>query len=193
MEQLFNVVKRGYDQDEVDNYIQTLETLIKSYKDKDDTIKNAIINAQISADNIIRNAEIEAERIKKRAVSLLDEIQLTVDGQKAIVRAFQEDYNKLVSKYLQNIGSAEVDKVLGKLVELEQYVESMNKIHDTSGMHITPGSTGDGAPKLVAGIPNVKQSPDQSSVNVNVSKSSVEIEDDTVALVAELLARDKSK
>ncbi|MCL2853002.1 MAG: DivIVA domain-containing protein [Defluviitaleaceae bacterium] len=199
MEKLFNIVKRGYDQDEVDNYIQTLEALIKSYKDKDDTIKNAIINAQISADNIIKNAEIESERIKKRAVKLLDEIHTSIDGQKKVANNFQEEYNRLVTKYLQNIGNAEIEKVLEKMVELEQYVTSMQKMHDTSDQHTVPGS-GD-IPKMVVGVqsskpaPQVQSSPQAPPPAPAVAKKAGDddMEDDTVALVAELLARDRSK
>jgi hypothetical protein len=31
----FNISKKGYDMEEVDSYIKTLETVIKSYKEKD--------------------------------------------------------------------------------------------------------------------------------------------------------------
>ena len=188
MEKLFNIVKRGYDQDEVDNYIMTLEALIKSYKDKDDTIKNAIINAQISADNIIKNAEIEAERIKKRAIRLLSEIQTSIEGQKRIAREFQDDYNRLTTKYLQGISNAELEKVLDKITELEQYVSGMQKTHEIGGARPVPGSVGSGLPKMVTGTSSSKH----VNTYADFEPNDDELEEDTVALVAELLARDKS-
>ena len=187
MEKLFNIVKRGYDQDEVDNYIMTLEALIKSYKDKDDTIKNAIINAQISADNIIKNAEIEADRIKKRAIRLLAELQTSIEGQKRIAREFQEDYNRLTTKYLQGISNAELDKVLDKINELEQYVSSIQKNHENTHRAV-PGSVGNALPKMVTGINAGRQ----VNTYADFEPNDDELEEDTVALVAELLARDKS-
>ncbi|MCL2616988.1 MAG: DivIVA domain-containing protein [Defluviitaleaceae bacterium] len=190
MEKLFNIVKRGYDQEEVDNYIHTLETLIKSYKDKDDTIKNAIINAQIAADNIIKNAEIEGDRIKKRAIRLLSEIQASVETQKRITRDFQEEYNRLTTKYLQNIGNTEIEKVLGKITELEEYVANMQKTHD--GNLIGTANTDVAIPKMVAGTAApVGQVPLDAHNSSNANDD--DGDDDTVALVAELLAKDKPK
>ena len=183
MEKLFNIVRKGYDQDEVDSYIQSLEAVIKSYKDKDDTIKNAIINAQISADNIIKNSEIEADRISKRAVRLVNEIHVSISSQKQIVHSFQEEYNRLVSKYLQNIGSSEVEKVLGKIAELEQYLGSIQKLHEVSRSD-TAGVPRD-LPRMVAGSRHMQDTHDRQSV------ADDDTDEDTVALVAELLAKDK--
>ena len=57
----FTYVKRGYDPEEVEKYITTLEQVIKSYKDKDNAIKNAIISAQVAADNVVKNARLQAD------------------------------------------------------------------------------------------------------------------------------------
>ena len=189
MQELFNIVKKGYDQDEVDNYIMTLEALIKSYKDKDDTIKNAIINAQIAADNIIKNAEIEGDRIKKRAIRLLAEIQTSIESQKRIARDFQEEYNRLANKYLQNIGNSEIEKLVGKIVELEDYVASMQRTHDSIPQAAAPVTPGELVPKVATQITNPAPSiePPQPIEKINVE------DNETVALVAELLAKDKSR
>lgn len=193
MEKLFNIVKRGYDQDEVDNYIETLEALIKNYKEKDDTIKNAIINAQIAADNIIRNAEIEGERIKKRAIRLLAEIQTSIDSQKRITRDFQDEYNRLAHKYLQNIGNSEVERVLGKIIELEEYVVTMQKTHDI-GMSARDAAYSTSPPQMrtVAGVSH-QHPPEVHHKDEYDDDDDEDDEDDTVALVAELLAKDKPK
>lgn len=137
MEKLFNIVKKGYDQSEVDKYIETLETMIKGYKEKDDSIKNAIINAQVAADNIIKNAEMEAEKIKFRAIKALNEIQTSVAAQKLIVKNFQEEYNRLTNKYLHSIGNDEISNVFSKVSELEEFIENVNRANDTTGMFNT--------------------------------------------------------
>ena len=192
MEKLFNVVKRGYDQDEVDHYINTLEDHLNSYKDKDDSIKNAIINAQISADNIIKNAEIEAERIKKRAVNLLDDIHKSIGSQKQITRDFQGEYTALLAKYLHPVNTNDVNKVMGKLDELEQYLVMMQETHNSKLADDTQPAT---LPKMVAGLSHgsraeqpVAALPEQSTAD---NKQPEEEDNETVALVAELLAKDK--
>ena len=110
MERLFNIVKKGYDPIEVENFVNTLETTIRSYKEKDDTIKNAIINSQIAADNIVRNAELEADRIKRRAISLLDDIQESLNAQKQQVSDFQEEYNRFACCQGFDFGCLQVQK-----------------------------------------------------------------------------------
>lgn len=129
-EKLFNIVKKGYDQEEVDNYLKELHAVINSYKEKDNAIKNAIINAQISADNIIKNAEIEGDRIKGRAVKLLDEIKDSIEVKKAVTDEFKEEYNHLVKKYLHNQDDADFKRIYGKIAELETYVNDMQRKHE---------------------------------------------------------------
>ena len=91
MEQ-FTYAKRGYDPEEVDRYISTLEQVIKSYKEKDTAIKNALVNAQIAADNIIKNAEIEAHEMKAKTLSDLKLISDSIVRQKEYVKVFQNEY-----------------------------------------------------------------------------------------------------
>jgi len=148
-EKLFNIVKKGYDQDEVDNHLKELYAVINSYKEKDNAIKNAIINAQISADNIIKNAEIEGDRIKGRAVKLLDEIQESIDVKKATANEFKNEYNCLIQKYLHNLDDADFARVFGKITELESYVSSMQKIHEVKAEDLDSNSV---VSKMVAGL-----------------------------------------
>ena len=63
----FQIVRKGYNPDEVDAYIEDLENQLNEYKEKSSTINKAIINAQIAADNIIKAAHAETEKILSQA------------------------------------------------------------------------------------------------------------------------------
>jgi len=183
-EKLFNEAKRGYDKDEVDSYLKELHAVINSYKEKDNAIKNAIINAQISADNIIKNAEIEGERIKGRAVKLLDEIQDSIDVKKSVAHEFQNEYNLLIQRYLHNLDDADFARLFGKISELESYVGSMQKIHGADTEELDSNSI---VSKMVVGIQKENTVPPESTADADKSN------DDMVAPVIGLLAKDSDK
>ncbi len=126
MEQKFSTTRKGYSPDEVDLYIDELEEVIKSYKDKDLAIKNAILNAQIAADNIIKNAEVEADTYKKEAVTRLELIQDSIKIQRAKFEEFEYDYNALVNKYLKVISESEFNIINNKIDSLEIYISSLS-------------------------------------------------------------------
>ena len=130
MESKFNIVKKGYSKEEVDSYILKLENVIKSYKEKDAAIKNAIISSQIAADNIIANAEEEAKSIKRKTNRDLERILGSIEKQKNFVREFQDDYNNMVKRYLHEFNDKEVLKVYSKISELEEDIVSIKKGED---------------------------------------------------------------
>jgi cell division septum initiation protein DivIVA len=118
MPEKFTVVKKGYDTFEVDRYVESIEEVVKSYKDKDASIKNAILNAQIAADNIVKNAERQAEEMQKEAAAKLEGITRSVQELKNLVDSFEEDYNAFLHKYLSefdNSGAVKLRAALGKL------------------------------------------------------------------------------
>ncbi len=138
MQSNFSLVKRGYDPNEVDDYILELRNQLKSYKDKDNAIKNALINAEIAADNIIKNAKVKALQIteqaqdeafatKKDAFQALDEINSSIIEQKKMLSEFQKDYNVILNKYLKNIDSAEYLATFNKICALEDFIESLKE------------------------------------------------------------------
>lgn len=134
----FTLAKKGYDPQEVDEYIIDLQNQLKSYKDKDNAIKNALINAEIAADNIIKNAKLKASQIKYKAeedgiairqdaYKSLDHINASIVEQKKMLSAFQKDYNEILNKYLKNIDSPEYLATFNKICALEDYIESLKK------------------------------------------------------------------
>ena len=121
----FSYVKKGYNPVEVDNYIETLENVVKSYKEKDSAIKNAIINAQIAADNIIRDAERKSNDMSVQAIKKVDLIRTSISTQRSLVKSFQDDYNALVGKYVSNFEQKDVLPVYASISELEEYLTSL--------------------------------------------------------------------
>lgn len=118
----FEVVKRGYDIDEVDEYIEKLESVVKSYKDKDSAIKNAILSAQVAADSIIRNAKNRSFEMKETAVKKVDDIVASIAVQKKMLKEFQEEYNRQISKYLHEVSEKDIAAITKKIEALESYL-----------------------------------------------------------------------
>ncbi len=123
---MFNYVKKGYNPAEVDTYIKNLEDVIASYKEKDAAIKNAIVSAQIAADNIVKNAELEAEELRRGVIKKFTLISDSIVRQKSIVTEFKEEYNALVKKYLTDFNDQEIASLLDKIDELDSYINSLN-------------------------------------------------------------------
>ena len=121
MEQ-FTLIKRGYDPEEVDKYIATLEQVIKSYKDKDNAIKNAIISAQVAADNMIKNAKLQADEYKGQIVKELEKVRQEVDRQRMRIQAFQDVYNGLVRKYLTELDGDDITQIFKRLDDVDNLI-----------------------------------------------------------------------
>jgi DivIVA domain-containing protein len=124
----FNYVKRGYDPAEVDDYIDSLENVIKSYKEKDTAIKNALINAQLTADSIVKNAEIEVGQARGKAVAQLEKIFYSVQRLRGLVDRFKQDYNRLIETYIKEIDDCDFQPMLDQITKLEEYLESLKDV-----------------------------------------------------------------
>ena len=121
MEQ-FTIVRRGYDPEEVDKYISTLEQVIKSYKDKDNAIKNAIISAQVAADNMVKNAKMQADEYKAQIVRELGKVGTEVDRQRVKLQAFSDIYTSLVKKYLTEPKDSDLRDLFARLDDVEKII-----------------------------------------------------------------------
>ncbi|MCL2415239.1 MAG: DivIVA domain-containing protein [Defluviitaleaceae bacterium] len=118
----FNIIKKGYDPVEVDSYIAALEAELKGYRDKTTAINNAIVNAQIAADNIIQNAKNQGRIIKENSVRQLADIAGSIAHQRQFLRGFIEEYNAVLGKYLQTIVEQDIALVGKKIDGLENYL-----------------------------------------------------------------------
>jgi hypothetical protein len=124
----FSYVKRGYNPEEVDKYIATLEQVIKSYKEKDNAIKNAIISAQVAADNVLMNAQMQAEAYKEKIVKQLQLVKDSVERQRVRVQAFQDVYTGLLRKYLREMDDSEINDLYSKLDDMERMIDSLSEM-----------------------------------------------------------------
>jgi len=123
----FGYSKQGYNPAEVDSYVDSLENVIKSYKEKDSAIKNAIISAQVAAENIIKNAELEALAMKNKTLSDLKFMADSIEKQKDNIKRFQTDYNQLIGKYLKNFEESDLISVYSTVNEMENYLFTLKK------------------------------------------------------------------
>jgi hypothetical protein len=130
----FNYVKKGYDPEQVDTYIETLEQVVKSYKDKDSAIKNAIISAQMAADNIVKNAHVQVAESRTQALSQIQSIIASISDQRNKVKEFQEEYVGMVQKYLIDFNEVDMNRIYSKITDLEQLI--------ARAAYIAPSSSG---------------------------------------------------
>jgi len=138
----FTYVKRGYDPEEVDKYIATLEQVIKSYKDKDNAIKNAIISAQVAADNMIENAKAQAREYKAQIARELEKARIEIDRQRMRIQAFQDVYSGLVRKYLTEIDGNDMNSLYSHLDGVEKVLAHlMDEDAPPSAQSLTPSSS----------------------------------------------------
>jgi len=119
----FTEVKRGYDPDEVDNYIASLDSVIKSYKEKDNAIKNAIISAQLAADNMIKNAKMQADEYKLQISHELEKMRNEIERERVKIQEFHEMYGELVRKYLKKLDEKDVSKLNNYLNEIDRLID----------------------------------------------------------------------
>ena len=119
----FTEVKRGYDPDEVDNYIASLDNVIKSYKEKDNAIKNAIISAQVAADNMIKNAKMQADEYKLQIGRELEKMRAEVERERVKIQEFHETYADLVRKYLIKLDEKDTSNLHNSLNEVDRLID----------------------------------------------------------------------
>ena len=139
MEQ-FTYVKRGYDPEEVDKYISTMEQVIKSYKDKDNAIKNAIISAQVAADNMVKNAKAQADEYKGRIAKELDKVTEEVARQRMKIQAFSDVYKGLVRKYLAELDDNDMSDLSARLDEVDAFIKRLKEVDIVPAPTPTPVS-----------------------------------------------------
>jgi len=122
----FSIVKRGYNPQEVDEYIATLEQVIKSYKDKDNAIKNAIISAQVAADNILKNAHLEIAENKDRTLVMLRRIYDSIEAQRSRIQQFQDEYNDMLRRYMRAFDESDVAAIYARIDDMEQFLRELS-------------------------------------------------------------------
>ena len=124
MPEKFNYVKRGYDPAAVDRHMEQLEKEIKSYKDKDGLINQAIVSAQEAAAGIVQNAKNQARQIREMTAKQLEDIKASTETQRNMLTGFEQEYNAVVEKYLNIAESADFKAARAKIDEMEDFLHN---------------------------------------------------------------------
>lgn len=118
----FNVTRRGYSPEEVDQAIAELEQKLHSqeqelvsYRVQEETVRRAAVEAQIKADAIIAAANEEAQRQLQHSAGELHQINQKALELREILEAFQNEYNQLLRQYLIRIRTDEFPALLDRL------------------------------------------------------------------------------
>lgn len=118
----FSVVRKGYDTAEVDRHISELENIIAYYKERENAITKAAVNAEINADNIIADAKVKAEDIEREARSRLNDIKEKTLEAKEKLEVFQKKYNILIQDYLVTLRSEELVELFDQLDHVADFL-----------------------------------------------------------------------
>jgi DivIVA domain-containing protein len=111
----FNMVKKGYDPKEVQEYIQLLEKELATYKDKEEFISRALVEAQVSATNVVEQAKSQAVQIEEDAKYKLTHIKEKIEESKEKIYQFEEEYASFTKRFESSFNENELNKLLTSL------------------------------------------------------------------------------
>lgn len=111
----FTMIKKGYDPQEVQNYISLLEKQLAEYKSKEQFISQALVEAQVSAKNVIQQAETQAAQIEKDALEKLQNVRDKIHQSKEKLYQFEEDYSSFIKRFSSSFSEDELNKLLSSL------------------------------------------------------------------------------
>ena len=126
MSDRFNIVKKGYDPRSVDVHIETLENELRTYKEKDALITQAIVSAQQAAEGIIINAKKQGAAMRENTAKQLADITASIKTQRQMLSEFAYEYNSIVSKYLQVVDSSDFRMINEKIDALEAFLRNFS-------------------------------------------------------------------
>ncbi|MCL2574553.1 MAG: DivIVA domain-containing protein [Defluviitaleaceae bacterium] len=128
----FNHVRKGgYDPTEVEAYINHLEAQLKTYREKDATINQAIVSAQAAADNIIQNAKNQGRSIRENVAKQLEDVSMSITTQKLLLSNFVKDYTAIMEKYLRVIDDDDFKGISEKVESMEAYLRNFSQeVHE---------------------------------------------------------------
>lgn len=133
MDAKFSIVKKGYDTDEVDQYISELEQLIEQrnqeladYKQKERAINGSLIQAQEMSERIKQEADQQAKKTIEKARTqaaqekAASEQALRESAEKLLelrhlMKEFKEQLNTLTERYLVQAKSKDLDEAFSSL------------------------------------------------------------------------------
>ncbi len=123
MQSEFDTVRKGYDKEQVDEYINYLQTTIDEYTRNEGQVKVLLQQAEQKAEILIREAEVEASNIIDGAYSKLHSIQVTIQDQRKLLENFRKDYNRFILKYVNEVNKRDFVYLVNSVDEMEHYID----------------------------------------------------------------------
>lgn len=128
----FTMVKKGYEPKEVQEYIRLLEKELESYKNKEQFISQALVEAQVSAKNVIEQAEQQAIQIEEDAFSKLEHVKEKIEQSKEKLYKFQDDYSSFIKRFSSSFNDEELNKLLTSLDSVYATLEGSGSTEEES-------------------------------------------------------------
>lgn len=119
----FPIVRKGYDQHQVTRYIEELENSLSYYKERETAINKAVINAEVTAENIIEEANKKARDMELKARHQLTEVKEKTLEVKEKLEIFQKKYNILIQDYLVTLRSDELVDLFNQLDDIADFLD----------------------------------------------------------------------
>lgn len=144
----FNIIRKGYDPQQVDLYVREteakiagLEAELADFRGKADAINSSVIEAKLLAERLeaeagdrIRAAEEKAAqeitRRRKDASDQMEGLRQTAAQMRGKLDAFKEDYNQLLNKYLVSVRAEDMTKLFD---DLDTFMNSIHADADAAG------------------------------------------------------------
>ncbi len=138
MQSEFDTVRKGYRKEQVDAYINYLETIIDEYVQKEKAAENLVAlteqqtyaliqESEVQAAQIIQQAEQDADDIVSSAYAKLHSIQQTIREQNVLLDDFRKDYNRFILKYVNEVNKNSFLNLKKAVNDIDNYIEDTIK------------------------------------------------------------------
>lgn len=170
MQSEFDIVRKGYNQKQVDDYIKHLETIIETYVKNESQVKNTLQQAEQKAELIVREAETEANELINNAYSKLHSIQDTIKTQRTLLDSFRKDYNRFILKYVNEINKRDFVYLQNTVDDIDKYIsDAFRNAEETKNGYFIPNSNTN-SPILIVEPCNEDNSISDSFIESNFSE-----------------------
>ncbi len=189
MQHEFAIVRKGYDKEQVHEYINELLATIETYKMKDEQTRNLVQLAEEKAKKIVADAKEEAVRVAKEesdkiidgAYSKLYSIQETMQEQRILLNDFRKDYNRFILKYVNEVNKRSFVQLQTSVDDIENYINNTIKsAEQTKNGYFVPNPTKTDGPIIIVepSVSDVSSTKLQEHFVVNSDEDTTNTEDD---------------
>ncbi len=158
MQYEFAIVRKGYDKEQVEEYINELLATIEGYKIKDEQTRSLVQLAEEKAKKIVEDAKEEAileakkeaDKIIDGAYSKLYTIQETMQEQRTLLNDFRKDYNRFILKYVNEVNKRNFVQLQTSVDDIENYInETMKTAEKTKNGYFVPNPSKSEGPIII--------------------------------------------